>query len=64
MCPDAWRSCGRRSAKRSRLCADPGRSIVAASFGDDVLPVAAGTVILDALYANPLHRRPAVSRSS
>lgn len=49
--------------KRSRLCADPGRSIVAASFGDDVLPVAAGTVILDALYANPLHRRPAVHRS-
>lgn len=50
--------------KRSRLCADPGRSIVGASFGDDVLPVAAGTVILDALYANPLHRRPAVSQSS
>jgi predicted NBD/HSP70 family sugar kinase len=47
--------------QRSRLCADPGRSIVAASFGDDVLPVAAGTVILDALYANPLHRRPAMS---
>ena len=50
--------------ERSRLCADPGRSIVAASFGDDVLPVAAGTVILDALYANPLRRRPAVSRAS
>jgi predicted NBD/HSP70 family sugar kinase len=48
-------------SERSRLCADPGRSIVAASFGDDVLPVAAGTVILDALYANPLHRRPAMS---
>jgi predicted NBD/HSP70 family sugar kinase len=48
-------------SQRSRLCADPGRSIVAASFGDDVLPVAAGTVILDALYANPLHRGPAPS---
>jgi predicted NBD/HSP70 family sugar kinase len=47
--------------RRSRLCADPGRSIVAASFGDDVLPVAAGTVILDALYANPLHGGPALS---
>ena len=47
--------------ERSRLCADPGRSIVAASFGDDALPVAAGTVILDALYANPLHRRPPMS---
>jgi predicted NBD/HSP70 family sugar kinase len=46
--------------ERSRLCADPGRSIVGASFGD-VLAVAAGTVILDALYANPLHRRPAMS---
>jgi len=50
--------------QRSRLCADPGRSIVAASFGDDVLPVAAGTVILDALYANPLHRGPALSAHS
>jgi predicted NBD/HSP70 family sugar kinase len=50
--------------ERSRLCADPGRSIVAASFGDDVLPVAAGTVILDALYANPLHRGSARSVDS
>jgi predicted NBD/HSP70 family sugar kinase len=48
-------------SERSRLCADPGRSIVAASFGDDVLPVAAGAVILDALYASPLHRGHAMS---
>ena len=47
-------------SERSRLCADPGRSIVAASFGDDVLPVAAGTVILDALYASPLRRGHAI----
>ena len=50
--------------ERSRLCADPGRSIVGASFGEDVLPVAAGTVILDALYANPLHRGSVVSHAS
>jgi len=42
------------ASARSRLCADPGRSIVATSFGDKTLSVAAGTVILDALYANPL----------
>jgi predicted NBD/HSP70 family sugar kinase len=41
-------------SERSRLCADPGRSIVVGSFEVDILPVAAGTVILDALYANPL----------
>ena len=51
-------------SERSRLCADPGRSIVEGSFGDDVLPVAAGTVILDALYASPLQRQAVVSRAS
>jgi predicted NBD/HSP70 family sugar kinase len=51
-------------SQRSRLCADPGRSIVAASFGDDVLPVAAGAVILDPLYASPLHRGHAMSAHS
>jgi predicted NBD/HSP70 family sugar kinase len=45
--------------ERSRLCADPGRSIVAGSFEADILPVAAGTVILDELYANPLPSGPA-----
>jgi predicted NBD/HSP70 family sugar kinase len=61
--------CGRRGclqavvsraevSARSRLCADPGRSIVVGSFEADILPVAAGTVILDALYANPLRRSP------
>jgi predicted NBD/HSP70 family sugar kinase len=48
---------------RSRLCADPGRSIVVGSFEADILPVAAGTVILDALYANPLRRGPINFRS-
>jgi len=43
-------------SERSRLCADPGRSIVLGSFEVDILPVAAGTVILDALYTNPLPR--------
>jgi predicted NBD/HSP70 family sugar kinase len=48
-------------SERSRLCADPGRSIVVGSFERDILPVAAGTVILDALYANPLRGLPARS---
>ncbi len=44
-------------SQRSRLRADPGRSIIATSFGRHVLQVAAGTVILDAVYANPLRGR-------
>jgi hypothetical protein len=44
--------------ERSRRRADPGRSVIVTSFGDRVGQVAAGTVILDAVYANPL-RRPA-----
>jgi predicted NBD/HSP70 family sugar kinase len=42
--------------ERSRRQVDPGRSIVATSFGGHVGPVAAGTVILDAVYASPLRR--------
>jgi predicted NBD/HSP70 family sugar kinase len=49
--------------ERSRLRRDPGRSIIATSFGGDALPVAASAVLLDAVYANPL-RRPTMSRAS
>jgi predicted NBD/HSP70 family sugar kinase len=42
--------------ERSRRPVDPGRSIIATSFGGRVGPVAAGTVILDAVYASPLRR--------
>jgi predicted NBD/HSP70 family sugar kinase len=53
------------ASERSRVASDPARSIVATSFGSDALPVAAGTVILDAVYANPLRRRDrVVSRAS
>jgi hypothetical protein len=31
--------------------------VVATSFGGDVLPVSAGAVMLDAVYADPLGRR-------
>lgn len=44
-------------AERSRTCRDPGRVVVATSFGGDVLPVSAGAVMLDAVYADPLGRR-------
>ncbi|HSZ40844.1 MAG TPA: ROK family protein [Trebonia sp.] len=50
--------------ERSRLCADAGQSVVTPSFGDESLPVAAGTVMLDALYANPLGHQNAVSRET
>lgn len=50
--------------ERSRTCVDPGRSIVASSFGDHALQVAAGAVILDAVYASPLRYQPVVSRAS
>jgi predicted NBD/HSP70 family sugar kinase len=52
-------------SERSRVCSDPARSVVTTSFGGDALPVAAGAVLLDAVYANPLHRRqPAMPRAS
>ena len=43
-------------AARSRVCDDPEHCVVPTSFGTDVLPVAAGAVLLDAVYANPLRR--------
>jgi predicted NBD/HSP70 family sugar kinase len=45
--------------RRSRVCDDPDGSVVATSFGADALPVGAGAVILDELYAHPLRRLPA-----
>jgi predicted NBD/HSP70 family sugar kinase len=38
---------------RSHTCADPAATVVVTSFGGDVLPVAAGAVLLDAVYADP-----------
>ena len=49
---------------RSAGAGDPGRAIVATSFGRDTLPVAGGAVILDAVYASPLRVRGAVSCAS
>jgi predicted NBD/HSP70 family sugar kinase len=48
---------------RSRLGSDPGRAVVAASFHDDALAVAAGAVILAPLFASPLGRRSLVSQA-
>ncbi len=51
--------------ERSAARGDPGRSVIATSFGGDALPVAAGAVVLDAVYANPLSRpRTAMRRAS
>jgi predicted NBD/HSP70 family sugar kinase len=60
--PECMEALRAEVGERSRLRADPGRSIIAASFGSHVLEVAAGTVILDAVYASPLRRRSAGSR--
>lgn len=43
---------------------DGGQAVIASSFGDDTLAVAAGTAILDAVYADPLRRRPVASAAS
>ena len=40
--------------ERSGRRVDPGRAIVATSFADSIGPMAAGAVILDAVYADPL----------
>jgi predicted NBD/HSP70 family sugar kinase len=50
-------------AERS-LRGDGGATVIASSFGDDALAVAAGTVILDSLYASPLRPRTVASRAS
>ena len=50
--------------RRSTVTGDPGRRVVATSFGADALPVAGGAVMLDAVYASPLRDRNAVSRAS
>lgn len=44
--------------QRSRVSADPDGLVVGSSFGDQVLQVAAGTVILDAVYSSPLRPMP------
>jgi predicted NBD/HSP70 family sugar kinase len=53
-----------RSRSAGAGAGDPGRSVVATSFGTDALPVAGGAVILDAVYASPLRLRAAVSCTS
>jgi predicted NBD/HSP70 family sugar kinase len=58
-------------SERSQVCADPGGAVRATSFGTDALPVAAGAVLLSAVYARPLklgrragRRGPVMSRAS
>lgn len=41
-------------ARRARSCPDPGRTVVSSSFGQNVLPVSAAAVMLEAIYSNPL----------
>lgn len=47
------------AARSVRGAADGGKSVIASGFGDDALAVAAGTAMLDAVYADPLARRSA-----
>ncbi|MEV0093647.1 ROK family transcriptional regulator [Streptomyces sp. NPDC050738] len=48
-------------AARSHLCADPERTVVPTPFGSQVLGVAAGAVVLDAVYRRPMELRTARS---
>ena len=50
-------------AARSHVCADPERTVVASSFGTRVLSVAAGSIVLDATYADPSDLRPSPART-
>jgi predicted NBD/HSP70 family sugar kinase len=50
---------------RSRVCREPGRSVIATSFGANALPVAAAAMVLDAVYADPLrHPQAAMPQAS
>ncbi|MFC9614616.1 ROK family protein [Streptomyces sp. NPDC056938] len=48
-------------AAQSHLCGDPERAVVPSSFGPHVLAVAAGSVVLDAVYRRPMELRTARS---
>ncbi|MCM2425661.1 ROK family transcriptional regulator [Streptomyces sp. RKAG337] len=48
-------------AAHSHLCTDPERAVVPTSFGEQVLAVAAGAVVLDAVYRRPMELRTARS---
>jgi predicted NBD/HSP70 family sugar kinase len=45
----------------SHLCVDPEQAVVPSSFGPHVLAVAAGSVVLDAVYRRPMELRTASS---
>jgi hypothetical protein len=49
---------------RSRVCREPGRSVIATSFGANALPVAAAAMVLDAVYADPLRHPQAAMRQA
>jgi predicted NBD/HSP70 family sugar kinase len=51
-------------SERTRGRADPGCPVIATSFGDLIQQVGAGTVILDAVYANPLRYAAAPSQAA
>jgi predicted NBD/HSP70 family sugar kinase len=46
-------------AAHSHMCADPERAVVPTTFGTRVLAVAAGAVVLDAVYRRPMELRTA-----
>jgi predicted NBD/HSP70 family sugar kinase len=50
--------------RHSWVCDDPERAVVGTSFPGQVLPVAGGAVMLDAVYGDPLAPPPSLSRAS
>ena len=50
-------------ARFSHVCADPGHTVVASSFGPRALGIAAGSVVLNEAYSHPLELNPPPART-
>lgn len=61
--PELLAELRREVAERSHVCTDPDRTVVASSFGSGALGAAAGSIVLDIAYANPLDLRAVPART-
>ncbi|MFH8572547.1 ROK family protein [Streptomyces sp. NPDC017993] len=59
--PDLMADLHEEVAAHSHLCADPEHVVVPTSFGEQVLAVSAGAVVLDAVHRRPMELRTAGS---
>ena len=56
--PDLLEDLYTEIAEHSRACADPARTVLPSSFGPNVLAVAAGATVLDAVHRSPQNLAP------